>query len=460
MARFQWLRFASTGSVPALLILFAAVLPATSGAALPTNFIDEPVAGGFNSPSSLAILPDGRALVVELSVARILMIRDGVVTTLVTVSNVRTGGERGLLGIAVDPQWPARPYVYVHSTSSLAFEIRVSRFTVTGDLDNTGSGALAISSASRYEVVTGLPDDIGIHNGGTLRFGPDGMLYVSLGEDGDACEAQVRSSLKGKILRLDVRSLPSGPGGPPPRASIAPADNPFIQSASDAEKLVWAYGLRNPFRFSIDPDSGGVYIADVGESSWEEISEVKSGGQNLGWPWYEGPATFSSCAGSPGTTLFPIHAYAHDPNQGQAIVSGPLLRRGEPSAGVQFPAEYEGNLFFSDYYVGQLVRLTRSGSTWEVAAPVPGQTNPDSWGTGYSFVSDYQFHPEGSIWYTKQDAGTVRRIRSAWPAVDVATNPQARAPDDDLFDIQGRRVEKTGHSGIYFSRGRRKVVLP
>lgn len=445
---------------PFVLLLLFAAFPGSSHAVVPSNFADELVAGGFSSPSSLAFLPDGRALVVELNLARIRMIRNGDVTTLATVPNVRTGGERGLLGIAVDPAWPARPYVYVHSNWNSAFEIRISRFTVTGDLDNTGGGALAISTSSRYEVVTGLPDDSGNHNGGTVRFGPDSMLYVSLGEDGEACEAQARSSLLGKILRLDVRALPSGPGGPPPRVSIAPADNPFINAVSDAEKLVWAYGLRNPFRFSIDPDSGGVYIADVGQNEWEEMNEVRNGGENLGWPWYEGPSTYTTCAGSPGTVRFPIHVYDHDRVGQEAIIGGPLYRHGADTASVRFPAEYDGDLFFSDYYKGELVRLHKSGSSWSVAAPVAGQPAPAYWGTGYAFVSDYQVHADGSIWYTKQDVGETRRIRATLSLLDVATNPSVRAPGNDVFDIQGRRVEKTGRSGIYFTRGRRTVVLP
>jgi len=443
-------------SILALLLLGPGV---SRAGIVPTGFADEPVAGGMNAPSSLAFLPDGRALVIELNQARILMIRNGVVSALVTVPSVRTGGERGLLGIAIDPSWPSRPYVYVHSTWNQAFEIRVSRFTVTGDLDGTGNGALAISAASRYEVLTGLPDDAGNHNGGTLRFGPDGMLYVSLGEDGSACEAQDLAALQGKILRLDVSALPAGPGGPPSRASLAPADNPFIGAPGD-EKLVWAYGLRNPFRFSIDPIGGTLYIGDVGQSTWEEVDEVAGGGSNLGWPWFEGADSYGSCNGSPGATLPPIHVYDHDRVGQEAIIGGPLYRRGFGGGPPRFPAEYEGDLFFSEYYHGELVRLHQNAGTWAVAAPSPGQQNASDWGTGFAFVSDYQVAGDGSIWYTKQDTGEVRRIRATAPPTSVATGPSLPPPGNDLYDLQGRRVEKTGRSGIYFTRSGRTVVLP
>jgi glucose/arabinose dehydrogenase len=431
---------------------------AAGAAVLPTGFSDELVAGNISAPSSLAFLPDGRALVIELNLARIRMIRNGAVSTLATVPNVRTGSERGLLGIAIDPAWPVRPYVYVHSNWNQAFEIRISRFTVTGDLEDTGAGDLAIDPASRYEVLTGLPDNAGNHNGGTVRFGNDGMLYVSLGEDAQPCEAQDLAALQGKILRLDVSGLPDGPGGPPSRASIVPADNPFAGDPDVDTRLVWAFGLRNPFRFSIDPASGTLYIGDVGQNEWEEIDAVAGGGQNLGWPWYEGDNAYNTCSGSPGTTLLPIHVYDHDRTGQEAVIGGPVYR-GAGGGGSHFPAEYEGDLFFSDYYHGELVRLHRSGATWTVAAPVPGQPSSSFWGTGFEFVSDYAVAADGSIWFTKQDVNEVRRIRFT-PTIDVANHSVFAPPGNELFDLQGRRVEKTGRSGIYFTRSGRTVVLP
>lgn len=432
--------------------------PESAAAVVPVGFADQLVSGGLESPVGLAFLPDGRVLVIEQLSGRIRMIRDGVVTTPGTVPDIRLGGERGLLGIAVDPEWPARPFVYVHSTTTVGTEIRVSRFAASGDLEDGAGGDLTIRASSRYEVLTGLPDALAIHNGGTLRFGPDSMLYVSLGDDAEGCDAQRLDLLKGKILRLDVRGLPADSGGPPPRTAIAPADNPFADSPDEAERLVWAYGLRNPFRFSIDPDSGRLYVADVGQNDWEEMDEVAAGGGNFGWPWFEGFATGATCQGSPGVTIDPIHVYDHLRAGQEAIIAGPLYRGVGPGP-ERFPAEYEGDLFLSDYYHGDLVRLTRSGGSWAVAPEVPGQVAGGPWGTGYTYVPDYAVGPEGGIWYCKQSAGEVRRIVGAPPsgAVEPPPRPPARA---GWYDIQGRRVEHPSVHGIYFSAGRRSVVRP
>ena len=215
--------------------------------------------------------------------------------------------EAGLLGIAVDPGWPARPYVYTHATATSGF-VRISRYTVTGDLSNTGNGSLSISTSSRYDLINDIPDDAGNHNGGSVRFGPDGMLYVSLGEDADPCAAQ-DTTLKGVILRLDVANLPAGSGGPPPGDLITPSDNPFATTVGwmRASSIL---GLRNPYRIHIDPQNGAVFIADVGQSQWEEIDRADVGGRNFGWPVREGPNSYSSMCPtsypltirSPGTT--------------------------------------------------------------------------------------------------------------------------------------------------------------
>lgn len=451
------LRFLAALRVTAGLILTASLSAVSAHAALPDGFSDQPVASGLVAPSSIAFLPDGRALIAELSPAQIRLVRNGVVTNLGTVPNVRAGGERGLLGLTVDPAWPARPYVYIHSTWNLSFQIRISRFTLTGDLDDTGAGDLTLDAASRHEVLTGLPDNTSIHNGGTVRFGPDSMLLVSVGDDAEACDAQETAFLQGKILRLDVRGLPDGPGGPPAHTAIAPADNPFPNAADTRERLVWSYGLRNPFRFTVDPLSGALYVADVGQDSWEEMTEVLAGGANCGWPWFEGLAGYGVCTGSTPVTLSPIHVYDHDRPGQHAIIAGPRYRRGPPTS---FPAPYEGDVFFSDFYKGELVRLHHDGFTWAVAAAVAGQPSPAFWGTGYSFVSDYQQAADGSIWYLNQSSGEVRRIVADPPVNDVAGNPGLPLPDAATYDIQGRRVDRPERGGIYFRRGRRVVLLP
>jgi glucose/arabinose dehydrogenase len=263
----------------AIAVLALALAAAMAGEAdaqrLPDNFRDSVVVSGVDFPVGMAFLPDGRLLFTEQIVGTIRLIVNGALlpTPVATIPDVRGAlySEQGLLGIAVDPGWPTRPYVYVHYDRNDSLRIRIARFTVTGDLDFTGSGTLAIDPASRRDILTDIPDAGSIHNGGTVRFGPDGRLYVSIGEDGTACAAQDSVTFRGVILRLDVSGLPAGPGGAPFKSAITPPDNPFVGNPNENARLVWAMGLRNPFRFFIDAVTGDLFIGDVGASFWDEI---------------------------------------------------------------------------------------------------------------------------------------------------------------------------------------------
>ncbi len=165
-----------------LLILIGAATPAYPQATLPSNFQDSPVVGGLSSPTGISFLPDGRCLVVEQLTGRIRLIVNGALSPtdpVCVVPNVRDDDfYRGLLGIAVDPRWPDPPYLYVHYAANPG-RLLISRFTVAGDLDFTGNGALTIDPATRYELIN-IPD--AAHNGGSLRFGSDQMLYASVGD--------------------------------------------------------------------------------------------------------------------------------------------------------------------------------------------------------------------------------------------------------------------------------------
>jgi glucose/arabinose dehydrogenase len=349
-----------------------------------------------------------------------------------TVTNVNTsGGERGLLGIAVDPQWPARPYIYTHSThTGSPSRIRISRFTLSGDLAGTGNRTLAMDAASRYDLVTSIPDNANNHNGGTVRFGPDGMLYVSLGEDAQPCAAQDTSSLRGVILRLDVTRLPEGPGGPPPAALITPAGNPFPNGSLNA-RVIWAYGLRNPFRFHIDPVTGALFIADVGQDSWEEADFAPQAGMNFGWPIREGNAAYNGACAAVGSLTAPILAFDHD--EGSSVMSAGVYRR-PPTSRNGFPLGYEGDYFCSDYYTGFMWRMKRTGTAWAVAPAVPGQPSSTHWGSGFETVSDYLVGADGALWYCSQSGGQVRRVVSTTadtmaPAATVLSESTEPGPE-------------------------------
>jgi hypothetical protein len=261
------------------------------------------------------------------------------------------------------------------------------------------------------------PNNAGNHNGGTLRFGKDGMLYSSLGEDAVRCAAQDSVSLRGVILRLDVTRLPSGGGGPPAKSLITPlSGNPFSFHPNPNARLVWLLGLRNPFRFQVDQPTGDLYITDVGENTWEEIDRAPVGGMNFGWPDFEGPAPLSnSCTDANSNFTAPIGYYNRSGFTASIIGAG-VYHRAATGAD-RFPPLYEGNYFYNDYFDGFLRRMKGSGNSWSAAPSVPGQPNGTDWGLGFEHVSDWATGPTGALWYVKQsdenyseDTGEIHKI--------------------------------------------------
>ncbi len=412
--------------VPALFIAALGALAAwcsfaAAQATLPTGFSDELVVGGLSQPVGMAFLPDGRLLVIEQRSARFKLVRMGPPATADTVGTVpgvnSTANERGLLGIAVDPGWPARPYVYTHSTHT-GNRIRISRFTASGALSDP-AGLLSVSGASRHDLLTDLPDAATNHNGGTVRFGPDGMLYVSLGEDAVPAAAQDTVTLRGVILRLDVSQLPDGPGLATLQ-QITPADNPFASVGSPRSRLIWAWGLRNPFRFQIDAPTGRLLITDVGQQLWEEVNVAGSAGLNFGWPRFEGLVINDANAPLTGTATPPIHVISQ-PGTGASSVMSAGIYRGAAGSVNSFPSDYEGDAFVSDYYVGFLRRLEQDGAIWSLAPSVAGQPTSEHWGAGFETVTDYALAADGALWYCRQfevpftGPGQIRRIRPSGP---------------------------------------------
>ena len=401
----------------------AAVLQARPACAqfdLPTDFGEYVVFNGLDQPTAMARLSDGRILVVEKATGRVRLIVNGAlaaVDPVVTVPGVDAAIlEQGLLGIAVDPGWPSRPYIYVHYTDVNSSFIRIARFTVGGDLAFTGNGSLTSDPASLYYVLADIPDNTPYHNGGALRFGPDGMLCIALGDDYTPCQAQDLTVLAGKILRIDVSRLPAGPGGPPAKSLITPADNPFVSSPNLNARLVAHRGMRNPFRFAIDPMTNNMLIGDVGLSTQEELDFRTALGGNFQWPIYEGEIPGpNTCAGVDSSVWDdPIHVYDH--SDGTAVVAGVIYRRpaGAPNP---FPPEYDGDIFFCDFYSTWLRRLKHTGGSWVLAAAA-GQPDATDWGLSpaASLVTDWLEAPDGSLYYLRiassygSGLGEIRRI--------------------------------------------------
>ena len=416
---------------------FAAILAATlsleagaAGAAVqvPTDFVNETVVSGLNEPVGMSFVPDGRLFVIEQRTAKIRMVVNGHLAATDPVAVVAgvnsTGDERGLLGIAVDPAWPSQPYVYVYFNRT-GNKIRIARFTATGDVTLPAGENLALTQP--LILIDDIPDDRDNHNGGTLRFGPDGFLYASLGEDATQCMAQDSTKLRGEILRLDVSRLGATGGGPVARAMVTPAVTELAAADSNA-RLVYAYGLRNPFRFQIDSATGALLVSDVGESTYEELDLI-TGGENLGWPYREGLHTrlSTSCtepggSGSQGYTP-PIVELNHSIGVAALISAG--IYRGS-SSGTRWPAAYEGDAFFSDYYAGFIRHVRKVGANWVAPAAVAGQPNVNDWATGLTSPSDFAAGPDGALWWVSQfnasfgaSSGSIQRIRYTGGAVAV-----------------------------------------
>ena len=399
--------------------LFAIALSVdTTAQNVPAGFVvDTLVNTGLSTPNDCCFLPDGRCLIANTG-GEVSVYAGGPVVTIGIVPNVESLGERGLLSIAADPGFATNGQIYVYYSSTLDAFMHLDRFTCTGALAISTSTNLTFTAASRHVLLGELVDNVSHHNGGSVRFGPDGMLYLTAGDDGNDCDAQSLVSQVGCLLRLDVSTRP--PGGSlvlPPFSALDPGNNP-LSTSSDFRQLVLAHGLRNPFRMEIDQQTGNLYIGDVGEDTIEEYSEyVYPAGPlplaNFGWPWREGNIVGGVCTGTqpPGLTD-PIATVPHTANWA-AIMGGARYRnQGGPS---DFGSAYEGSAFFLDYFTGDMRRLVNTG-TWVPAPVVPGQPDATNWGTGFDSVTSLRQGPDGGLWLTRRNgSGELLRIRWVGP---------------------------------------------
>ena len=350
--------------------VFALLLIATSvnAATVPAGFTDAVVASGLNNPTAMALAPDGRIFVCQQGGA-LRVIKNGVLlaTPFLTVT-VDSAGERGLLGIAFDPNFVSNQLVYVYYTATTpAIHNRISRFTANGDVALAGSETI-IMELPNLSTATN-------HNGGAMHFGPDGNLYVAVGENANGANAQSLSTRLGKMLRI------TSTGGIPP-------DNPFINQTTGENQSIWALGLRNPFTFSFQNGTGRMFINDVGQNTWEEINDGIAG-SNYGWPTCEG-----FCNPPNASFRDPIFAYMNDA-QTCAITGGAFYNPQVP----QFPANFIGNYFFADFCGGWIRRLD----------PSAGNAVSD-FATGIASPVDLQVSPDGFLYYLARGAGSVNRI--------------------------------------------------
>jgi len=303
------------------------------------------VVGGLRSPLDVADAGDGsgRIFVAEQA-GRIRIVRDGTLASrpfLDITDRIASGGERGLLGIAFHPGYPTDPRIFVDYTDKAGNTV-VSSFRVSaGDPD----AADPASEVAILHVTQPFPN----HNGGGIHFGPDGMLYIALGDGGSGGDPQGNGqrldTLLAKILRIDVNGA-SGTG-----AYAIPPDNPFVATAG-AKPEIWLTGLRNPWRFSFDGPTGDLWIGDVGQAAWEEIDVVRGGasGLNFGWNVMEGFHCFKPSDGCNTTGLtMPVAEYGH--SLGCAVIGGVVVRdarQGRLDGGYLFGDACTDNLWLMD----------------------------------------------------------------------------------------------------------------
>jgi len=343
------------------IVLCCSVDTGRAATGLPPGLSDFLVVSGLSSPTAMQFAPDGRLFVAQQG-GQLRVIKNGALlaTPFLTVT-VSSSGERGLLGVAFDPDFATNQFVYVYYTAtSPAVHNRISRFTANGDVADTSVSEVVLLDFDNLSSATN-------HNGGAMHFGLDGKLYAAHGDNATGSNAQSMSNLLGKVIRMNAVSDPT--------AQI-PTDNPFYATASGKNRLIWAQGLRNPFTFSIQPGTGLTYVNDVGQGTWEEINDTRAG-RNLGWPTTEGafnPATYPQF-----TT--PSYAYAHSgaAPTGCAITGGAFYDPVAPT----FPASFVGKYFFADYcsgwiyYVDPLSPATATQFAAAIASPVDLKLGPD-----------------------------------------------------------------------------------
>jgi glucose/arabinose dehydrogenase len=292
------------------------------------NLTLAPVVKGLVEPTYVAGAPDGsnRLFILERAGRVRVASGDGQLLAKPALDlgdAVSTGGEQGMLGLAFDPDFLHNGLVYIDYTAADS-SVQVVRYSVVGDQLDTPMTVLSLPKKSKY------------HNGGMLAFGPDGYLYIGVGDDENSDGAQELGNVFGKILRIDVTST---------EPYAIPPSNPFAQR-DGARGEIWSYGLRNPWRFSFDRATGAMWIGDVGDARWEEIDlqpPDSAGGENYGWPMNEGTECEQPERCHAEGLVAPIVTYGHNMN---CAVAGGYIYRGKDVPGLV------GTYIFGDLCTG------------------------------------------------------------------------------------------------------------
>jgi glucose/arabinose dehydrogenase len=341
-------------------------------------------AGGLKKPTHIAHAGDGSSrLFITEQEGRIIILKNFVPekTPFLDIRDrVSCCGERGLLSVAFPPGYAKKRYLYVNYTNKNGDTV-VARYWLTADSDQ--------ADPKSEEMVLFVKQPFPNHNGGQLAFGPDGFLYIGMGDGGAAGDlfknGQNPDKLLGKILRIDVESKT--------KPYAIPLGNPFINKKGHRPEI-WALGLRNPWRFSFDRATGDLYIADVGQNKYEEVhvQPVSSpGGENYGWDIMEGMHCFQSKKCDTTGLVMPVVEYGH--GEGCSITGGMVYRARE------FPS-LQGIYFYSDYCSGRVWGLRQSGGQWRTKELLK---------SGLA-VSTFGEDEDGNIYLADYDNGVLYKV--------------------------------------------------
>lgn len=398
-------------------------------------------ASGFNSPVGIKHGGDDRLFVVEQAGVIKILNADGSInsTPYLDINDrvINTGNERGLLGLAFHPNYASNGYVFVNYNDNSGNTV-ISRFVANPGDDSTvdpNTEAVFLTFSQPYSN----------HNGGDLAFGDDGYLYIATGDGGSGGDPENRSqdltTFLGKMLRINVNNSQGG------NNYAIPADNPFIGNSAALDEI-WAYGLRNPWRFSFDSQTNDLWIADVGQFEIEEINSVTNteGGLNYGWRCYEGNSVFNN-SGCPSmnTMTFPVSQYTHSSSGAfKCSITGGYVYRGS------IYNTLVGKYLFADYCSNEIGVLSYNGSTWDMA--FSQQFSGNGW-TAFGEALD------GEIYVAGRDSGSIYHIIDSNLSVDefgnssiklypnpsssgiTISNGNTPLSEITIFDLQGKQIK-------------------
>lgn len=352
----------------------------------PSGFSEVQVATGLVAPTIMTQAPDGRIFIAEQNGVLKVFKNGALLAAPFLTLNVDDSGERGLLGIAFDPAFNTNQYIYLYYTLSSGANNRISRFTANGDVVVPGSEVILLNLDPLSSATN--------HNGGTMQFGPDGKLYVGVGDNANSNNPQDLDTYHGKVLRINSDGTPA-------------SGNPF-STGSMQRRSIWSYGLRNPYTLTFQPGTGKLFVNDVGQFTWEEINDCTTGGGNYGWPDAEGVSSNPAYVN-------PVYAYSHGSGSGQgcAITGGTFFN---PSS-TTYPSQYTGNYFFIDYCSNWIDRLTISGSTATRSSFATGVAGSP---VGIIAASD------GNLYFLSRSTNSLYRVEfSSGSAPVITSQPQS-----------------------------------